>query len=349
VLGMTQVLLDSEPDAQQNRYLEIIQSSGQALVEIINDILDLTKIESGRLELNPRAFDPTTFLREFLAPAEVKAQEKGLALLFRTEGFLPPLVVTDALRLRQVLTNIVGNAVKFTERGQVGLGVRFVPASKPGSGRLEFEVTDTGIGMDEYQKSRLFQPFMQGDKTIADRFGGTGLGLSISQKLVNLMGGQITFDSRAGGGATFRFSVVVGLQASIEQVTEATQAAVRLDGVRILVVEDGPINQVVAKKLLEKAGAQVEVLENGSLAVERLRADPQAFDVILMDIQMPIMNGLQATKVLKNELKITTPTIAITTGAMEDEEKACRVAGMVDFVAKPFHKADMINLIVKYL
>jgi two-component system, sensor histidine kinase and response regulator len=354
IIGLSQLALEETEPAQVLEYVDIIHRSGTVLLGLINDILDVSKIEAGRMTLEARPFD----LGELLASLEQllagSAQARGLTLrVVRCSGE-PGVVVGDALRVRQVLTNLLSNAIKFTPAGgQVELEV----ASGSSAEELRFTVSDTGIGMDAAQLAQLFQPFTQGDASTTRRFGGTGLGLSISRQLARLMGGELLVESTPGRGSTFRFNVRLGApflagapQEAGEADGQATSAAARLEGRRVLLVEDNRVNQFLARKLLEKVGMRVTLAENGQEAVERATASAEGFDAILMDIQMPELDGYQATRAIRDRLgPATPPIIAMTAHAMSEERDHCLAAGMVAHLAKPIEVSSLYSVLAKWM
>jgi len=347
VLGIAQVLAETNLSALQSEYLEMIQVSGQSLLQILNDVLDFSKMEAGRMEIQEVAFQPKLIVRTLSSLFDLKAKEKGLVFKMQVEGTLPESLVGDPLRIQQILVNLVGNAVKFTTKGHVTLTLTLPAGSDPAHPRLCAVIEDTGIGMTQDQLAKLFQPFVQAEASTAQRFGGTGLGLTISKHLVELMGGDLEVTSHPGFGSVFRVSIPVEI-ATTALATPVAEPSIPIPGIRILLVEDGPINQVVAKALLEKAGALVSVQSNGRAAVEAVRRAPGDYDLILMDVQMPEMNGIDATRMLRRELKVTIPIIALTAGAMADERIACLEAGMDDFLAKPFQRTEILATVAKY-
>ncbi|MEV4777791.1 hybrid sensor histidine kinase/response regulator [Burkholderia sp. LMU1-1-1.1] len=481
VLGMAHLLGTTGLSPEQARYLEMIRASGQSLLGILNDILDFSKMQAGKVEMHPVRFNLDEVLHALAAIMSVSAGDKDLELCIGVEPDVPRALVGDALRLQQVLVNLAGNAIKFTERGEVSVLVELVAPLPP---TLGFIVRDTGIGMNEEQLARLFSPFTQGDLSTTRRFGGTGLGLTISKGLVELLGGDIEARSTPGVGSEFRFtlpmmagdetpasalraaaaglrllvvddnhtsrsficktiearnwgcdSVASGPEALerlrggavydvvlvdwhmpgmdgvetikaiqsqmadssvpvicmvsaygrgkvIEEMAEVSTSAYltkpvtssnlfdavqtalsqresgaagtaeaspspELAGVRLLLVEDNPINQNVAKGILEQAGAVVALAENGALAVELLRGE--RFDLVLMDVQMPVMDGFTATRLIREELHLQMPVIAMTAGVMESEREQCIAAGMDDFIAKPIDVEQMFSTIKRWL
>ncbi|MES2901241.1 MAG: response regulator [Pseudomonadota bacterium] len=487
VLGVTHLLAHTELKSEQKKYLDMIRSSGQSLLGIMNDILDFSKVEAGRMDLALSRFNLADVLAAVATIMSVNAGDKDLELAIGVEQDVPRMLIGDALRLQQVLVNLVGNAVKFTEQGEVKLMVS-LQAREGERATLLFSVCDTGIGMDERQQARLFMAFTQGDSSTTRRFGGTGLGLTISKRLTELMGGTITLDSAPGQGTTFRvvlplavdsdqedkrrppaalgqprvlivddhptsraclsqtvadwglecacaasgeeavalaagtsFDVVLldwqmpGMDgmatiAALRALTPGVRVPValmvnaygrgtllgsaaatevdsvlskpitsstlfdtlhellvlrrdgaaaaarpvhgmqgpRLDGMRVLLAEDNELNQVVARGILERAGVRIDVVDNGAEALERLSAAPEAYDMVLMDIQMPLLDGYAATRRIRSELGLDLPVLAMTAGVTEEERQACREAGMDDLIAKPVEVDAMLATIARH-
>ena len=496
VLGMTYLLAHTGVNPEQKKYLEMIRSSGQSLLGIMNDILDFSKVEAGRMELAESPFHLGDVLGAVATIMSVNAGDKDLELAIGVDPGLPQELMGDALRVQQVLVNLVGNAIKFTERGEVSVMVDSVPppAPAPGVVFLRIMVRDTGIGIDKEHQARLFSPFTQGDSSTTRRFGGTGLGLTISKHLTELMGGSIALHSQEGQGSAFqillplrvaddqrdarrnasglgplRILVADDNQTSraclantiaawrweadsaasgAEAIALASQAHAagrpydavlldwnmphmdgmatarelrrlapgaqqplilmvnaygrgklidapdargidaflskpvtgsslfdslhdvlarrsrvkahlpfaapaeplrRLDGVRLLLAEDNELNQAVARGILERVGARIEIVANGKLAVECLRADPAAYDLVLMDIQMPVMDGFEATRAIRATPGLRLPIVAMTAGVTENERAACLACGMDDLIAKPVEVDDMLATITRHL
>jgi PAS domain S-box-containing protein len=343
ILGFTDVLRRGYEDneAERQEFLDTIHSSGQHLLELINDILDLSKIESGKLEIELTRCSPNRIISEMVAVLGVRAQDKGIDLAFGWDGPVPATILTDPTRFRQVITNLVGNSIKFTETG----GVRLLGRLERSSGRPQFvvDVIDTGIGMKPESLQRIFDPFTQADNSITRRFGGTGLGLSISKQCATALGGGLTVKSEYGKGSTFTLSIDAGpaeaiefidpfIEGSSKSTASTAPAVVRLKPARILVVEDGTSNQKLITIVLQRAGVSVELANNGQIGFEKALAGQ--FDVILMDMQMPVMDGFTATRRLREE-GCKLPIIALTANAMKGEEEKCRAAGCSGYLSKP--------------
>jgi signal transduction histidine kinase len=332
ILGFTEILKRGyvKNEKESLRYLNTIHSSGKNLLELINDILDLSKVESGRLEVEKLKVEPYAIIHEVLQMLTVKANENGIALAFRADGALPKEIETDPARLRQITFNLIGNSIKFTEEGSVTATCRY-RESVTGP-QLMIDITDTGIGMSEEALKDIFDPFVQADSTVTRRFGGTGLGLAISRRYAQALGGDITVKSEIGKGSTFKVSLATGNLDGVDflQPEEVNELQKEIDAeesyrwqfpqARVLVVDDGEENRELVKLLLEEAGLSVDEAENGQLAVEKAAAG--GYDVILMDVQMPVMDGFTAAGILREQgFKI--PVIALTANAMKGFEAQC--------------------------
>ncbi|WP_338768712.1 response regulator [Massilia sp. METH4] len=491
VLGMAQLLQNSDLSPQQRKYLHMIRTAGDSLLGILNDVLDFSKIEAQRMELSPVEFDLDESMSTLGTTMAMNAGEKELELAIVVDPEVPRLLHGDALRLQQVLVNLAGNAIKFTEQGEVVVEVGLERMGEEGSGAvLRFEVRDTGMGMNPEQLSHLFQAFTQADESITRRFGGTGLGLAISRRLVELMGGEIRVESEPGKGSRFWFTLPFGVlprleaprkpaaghlsvlvaddnatsrdligrlirawgweaelvdsgsaalamytfrtrtgnqydvvladwhmsgpdghspamairrvsngnrqpivvminafaRERLEEISRSAHAdavlvkpitsstlfdalhqalvvkaggselvaaidtcAGRLQGVHFLLVEDNPLNQAVARGILEHAGATLDVAGDGQQALDVLRADAQRYDIVLMDMQMPVLDGFSATAAIRTDLKLALPVIAMTAGVLSSERERCVAAGITDFIAKPVVVDEMMTVIERHL
>jgi len=345
VLGMARALQRTSLDPRQQGYVDTILRSGDGLLAILNDVLDISKIEAGRMDLEVAAFDLKALGDQAVELWSETAAAKGLALACGAEPDLPELVLGDETRVRQVVLNLVSNALKFTDRGGVSIKLRAAPGAD-GDGGVEIVVTDTGIGMTPEQVGALFRPYAQADSSTARRYGGTGLGLAICRKLTSMMGGEISAMSDLGQGSAFR--VWLPLPAA-EAVPDEAEAPEGLPALRILVADDNPINQAVARAVLEAAGAVVEVVADGAQALERLRVE--AFDLVLMDVHMPIMDGVEAVGRLRDGQagRADVPVVALTADAMPGEESRLKALGFDALQHKPVQPAALIGAIVEVL
>jgi signal transduction histidine kinase/ligand-binding sensor domain-containing protein/ActR/RegA family two-component response regulator len=337
IIGMTGLALDHPLDTQAREYLQIVQSSADGLLHVINDILDFAKIEAGRLDLVSVDFDLHTLVDGLAALLGPQAAKKGLALRSQVSSDVPPHLVGDPQRLRQVLTNLIGNASKFTDEGEIRIEVTRVDSSDTARPvGLRFAVVDTGVGIAESDCARIFEAFTQVDGSATRRFGGTGLGLAISAQLVRLMGGQLEVESALGHGSTFSFALAFGIAELQSQATVRPPIPQTARPLSVLLAEDGPVNQLLARRLLEKAGHTVTVVETGAQAIDAVaRAH---FDAVLMDIQMPQMDGFEATmRIRAREMggQRRVPIIALTAHAMEGDRQRCLAAGMDGYISKP--------------
>jgi len=378
IIGMARLCLSTDLSPKQRDYVCKIGRASESLLGIINDILDFSKIEAGRMEVESVRMDLDDVIDNVMIIVSHRAAMKALELSVTIDPDVPRGLIGDSLRLAQVLVNLLGNAIKFTELGEVSLTCKVIPlgvCADAGSVCLEFAVTDTGIGMTLEQRGNLFQSFSQADGSITRRFGGTGLGLAISKKLVTLMGGQIDVESVPEQGSRFFFRLpfnqwelptqrkardcsggfnhpagVAGGKRLIDRLAECgmvpatapveastiqdESVLATLRGGRVLLVEDNEFNQQVATELLEQIGVQVELAENGRIAVERVQAGD--YDIVLMDMQMPEMDGLTATKLIRAEARHQAlPIVAMTANAMAGDRERCIEAGMNDYVTKP--------------
>jgi hypothetical protein len=350
VIGMTDLALDTVLNATQREYLSTVKSSAQSLMVILNDILDFSKIEAGKLSIEAVEFSLPDTIAEILKSINARAEKKGLALVCRLAPGVPRRVLGDPGRVRQVLTNLCDNAIKFTSAGSVHVVVEATPWRADGY-EVHLSVQDTGIGIPADKQHGVFEAFNQADTSTTRQFGGTGLGLTISARLVELMGGRIWVESEPGQGSTFHFTVrVQGVLAAPSVVTDPAPALPD-DGrpLRILLVEDHPINQLLATTLLKKWGHHVVLAKNGQEAVDLFPG--AVWDLVLMDMQMPVMGGLDATRLIRASEPASqrTPIIAMTANAMESDRQACLDAGMDAHLAKPFSAAALQTVIQQYV
>jgi PAS domain S-box-containing protein len=353
VLGMTGLLLEEKLTPLQKEYAEIIHSSGNILLATINDILDLSKIERGKMDLEEQPFRLINCVEDSINLVSMKASDKGLILNYIIDEHTPSVIIGDPIRLRQVLANLLNNAVKFTEKGEVKLSV----ASRnddQGKYELHFAVEDTGIGIPEGSIDKLFQPFSQVDLTTTHKYEGTGLGLAISKELVELMGGRIWVESRLGKGSIFHFTILARAEnsesAAVKANASTTSSRFNSNGgkdqpLRILLAEDNLINQKVVLQMLKKLGYQADIAADGLEVLQAVEHQP--YDVILMDVQMPKMDGLEAAKAIRQNLaSFAQPCIiAITAYALEGDRKKCLDAGMDNYLSKPVKLEELRSVL----
>jgi CheY-like chemotaxis protein len=369
VLGYADILVEENWGRKSQEYAEIIKRNGEHLLAIINDILDLSKIEAGRLEMARATCSPHEIVSEAMSLLRVRAASKGLSLETVYYGRVPETIRTDATRVRQILLNLMGNAIKFTERGGVRVTVRL--AGEGSDATLQIEVADSGIGMTPAQMRRLFRPFQQVDAAITQEYGGTGLGLAMSKRLAGLLGGDISVESEAGRGSAFRLTLPAGPADQLRLVTysgevrepsicpemaSSERPAMTPVCARVLLVEDGPDSCRLIKLMLEKAMANVTVAQNGREAVELalstlrdddVSAQKEVFDVIFMDMQMPVMDGYAATRELRSR-GYTGPIVALTASAMSTDRAKCLEAGCDDFATKPLDRVELVEIMRRH-
>ncbi|AIQ60083.1 PAS domain S-box protein [Paenibacillus borealis] len=346
VVGMTDILLDTtEVTEEQRSYLEIIRKSGETLLNIINDILDLSKIEAGRTELQEHTFDLRKCIKDSFAVISMSAAQKQLELSSTINHDVPDYVYGDSERLKQVLLNLLGNAVKFTPSGSISVKVKLV---REDPSMLAFTVTDTGIGIDPARLTDIFEPFSQIDSFMTRKHEGTGLGLAISRRIIGMMGGEIYAESDGTSGSSFTFTIKPKQAAGPHTHEASINKLADTRKVSILLAEDNYINQLVMTKTLEKIGHRIITVTNGIDAVEAACKEP--FDLILMDLHMPIMNGFEAVKRIREELKEKSPPIiAVTANALKGDREKCLAAGMDEYVSKPVKREVILKLINQFV
>jgi two-component system sensor histidine kinase/response regulator len=365
ILGMTELVLDTDLTTEQREHLGLVRQSAESLLSIINDILDFSKIEAGKLDLESIPFDLHEVLSETMKPLSFRAQQKGLALNYEIQSNVPRALLGDPGRIRQVLINLIGNSIKFTEAGKILITVEDQSSDRVTT-RLHISVKDTGVGILQEKQAKIFEAFSQADGSMARKYGGTGLGLTICVRLVELMGGRIWLDSQLGHGSTFHFTIHLLVQKPLAQShplqpgqlrdaaipiasgnsNNFSAASREIKNLRVLLAEDNAINQTIAVRVLEKRGCVVIVAENGQAALNAYST--QSFDLILMDIQMPGMDGLEATAAIRKK-EISTgahiPIIAMTAHALKGDKERCLAAGMDGYVSKPIRTAELFAAI----
>jgi CheY-like chemotaxis protein len=361
ILGYAELVeqrIARDPDATD--WMAGLRRNGEHLLRLVDDLLDVSKIEAGALQIERGPCAPMAIVSEAIEMLRVRARARSLALSVDYASAIPERIVSDGARLRQVLVNLLENAIKFTERGGVSLLVK-LEAPHPGPARLLFEVSDTGIGIPREYQPRMFEPFSQADTSKTRRFGGTGLGLSISRKLVQSLGGDIEVQSEPGRGSRFRFWIDPGPLAGVpligvssrphEATTPAREDRPGARPARVLLAEDSPDNQRLIRTILARAGYHVELAVDGQAAVSLALAAREAdepFEVVLMDMQMPVLDGYAATRSLR-ESGYTGPIVALTAHAMQGEREKCLDAGCDEFATKPISSRDLADLVARHL
>jgi len=356
IIGFADLLLDPQ-QSQSDRFdaIQTIRRNGEHLLGVINDILDLSKIDAGKMEVEHVWISPTQIIEEVRSLMQVRAAERAIDLRIEYSDLLPSRVQSDPLRMRQVLLNLVSNAIKFTEQGSVTLRVSM---SREASTKLRITVADTGLGMTPEQLQKLFRPFTQADSSTTRRFGGTGLGLTISRSFARMLGGELTARSEPGVGSEFTFELATGDLAGVEMINAAMHAVAAAPGAaggagessdlvrgRVLLAEDGPDNQRLITAHLRRAGVHVEIAGNGRLAVQMMDEASRSgrpFDLVLMDMQMPEMDGYTASSLLRAR-GFATPIIALTAHAMAGDRDRCLAAGCTDYLTKPINRGELIS------
>ena len=331
ISGMSGILADTEISETQKQYVNAIQSSSKSLMVIVNDILDMSKLESGKFSAEFIPFDLRAILDPLYTTYLLRTDEKGIAFSVDYPNDMPKWLFGDPTRLGQILNNLISNAIKFTDQGKVTLKITFDKKGK--HNEFCFSVTDTGIGIDQEKLKTIFEFFSQEDNTITRRFGGTGLGLAISKSISELLGGEIIVESEKNVGSTFKFCVT--MPEASEQMKKDIIVHSDLTGKNILIVEDNELNRFLAVTILKKWNANIHIAENGEEAVQAVRDMP--VDVVLMDIQMPVMDGVAASIAIRKELNSKVPIIALTANALESEKEKCWQAGMNEYITKPYN------------
>ncbi len=346
ILGMTELALGTHLDPEQRDYIRTAHDAGRSLLRILDDVLDLSRVESGKLSLEIIPFELHDVVQRSILALSLEAQDKGLSLRGDVEG-VPAWVSGDPCRLQQILVNLLGNATKFSDTGEIVLRIRSTAAGG-GRARVEFAVIDSGIGIAPEQLTRIFDAFTQADASTTRRYGGTGLGLAISARLVKIMGGTIKADSKPGAGSTFSFALLLPTVAAPE-VSSAPVTAAPNRPLSLLVVEDNLVNRTLLERMMGKAGHRVHAVEDGSLAVAAMAG--QHFDAILMDVNMPVMDGLEATRQIREMEKASgrhTPIIALTALAIRGDAERCLEAGMDAYLAKPYRREDLLATLARF-
>lgn len=343
IMGMADLLLDTDLTEKQKELAELINSSSVSLLRILNDILDISKIEVGKLEIERRAFHLPEVVDELAAFFKPQVERRHLKLIVEKDPGLPVLLMGDSVRLKQICINLLNNALKFTEKGSIVFRIHSSGAEENGKIPVTFEVEDTGIGIAEENMEHIFESFRQADGSMTRRFGGSGLGLTITKHLVSLLGGSISVESELGRFSRFRVVVpfeTVRETPHKEMRETVSDSAMDFNGLRVLIAEDNPVNQKIIKRMTEKLKMIPTLVSNGRLALEKWQSE--SFDLILMDIQMPEMDGLKATQAIRKQEKDShIPILAVTANAMEGDREKCLLAGMDAYLSKPVRLDDI--------
>ena len=344
IIGFTKVVLKTDLTEKQKEYLSAIKMSGDALIVLINDILDLAKVDAGKMTFEQIPFKLASSISAMLHVFETKIQEKNLELVTEYDTNIPEVLLGDPVRLHQIILNLVSNAIKFTSKGKITVSVRLFDEDEE-STTVEFAISDTGIGIDESKMETIFDNFQQATSGTSRLYGGTGLGLAIVKQLVEPQGGTLNVKSVLNEGSTFSFKLnFAKTTIDAEFETEKIEMETEFKNIKVLVVEDMPLNQLLMKTLLDDFGFERDIAENGKIAVEKLQVN--TYDIILMDLQMPIMNGFEATEFIRNTLKLDLPIIALTADVTTVDLAKCKAVGMNDYIAKPVDERLLYSKIV---
>ncbi|WP_018127790.1 PAS domain-containing hybrid sensor histidine kinase/response regulator [Balneola vulgaris] len=348
IIGLTKLLNQTPLNPEQKKYVEATINSADYLISIINDILDFSKIEARKLDIEQVGFDMVKLVDDVFSTMHFRAEEKGILLQKELSKDLKSYFIGDPTRIKQILINLLSNAIKFTDRGSVKLEVHALNTKKNGK-VVQFKVVDTGIGISNEKLTKIFESFSQADTSTTRKFGGTGLGLTITQLLVELLGGKILVQSAVGEGSEFSVNIPLSY-ADKEDLAEQPVYNVNtfdISTINLLLVEDHKINRLLIKSLLDQWRVKHDWAQNGEEALEKLTNDK--FDIILMDVQMPVMDGIEATMAIRNQLKMDIPIIALTANAVKGDTDRCKEAGMNDYLTKPFDPSTLYNKIINQL
>jgi len=344
IIGFTKVLLKTELTSKQKEYLAAIKLSGDALTVLINDILDLAKVDAGKMTFEQTPFKMALSISAMLHLFETKIQERNLELEKKYDNKIPKVLIGDAVRLHQIILNLISNAVKFTNKGKITVSVRLKEEDEE-KVTIEFAVTDTGIGIAEDKIAHIFENFQQATSETSRLYGGTGLGLAIAKQLVKMQHGTITVKSKLGVGSTFSFTLpFLKTKADAELESDVTELDAEVRNIKVLAVEDIKLNQLLMKTLLDDFGFEHDIANNGKLAIDMLRNKP--YDIILMDLQMPEMNGFEATEYIRNTMNSKTPIIALTADVTTADLEKCTAVGMNDYISKPVDERLLYRKII---
>jgi CheY-like chemotaxis protein len=347
IIGFSKMVLKTDLTDRQKEYISAIKTSSDALLVLINDILDLAKVDAGKITFDLLPFNLKSSISIMLHLFDIKFQEKGLKLVKKFDKTIPELLLGDSVRLNQIMLNLLSNAIKFTPEGEICVSIN-LKSEDDANVNIEFMVADTGIGIPEHMIPTIFENFVQATTSTARLFGGTGLGLAIVKKLVEKQGGIITVKSKIDQGSTFSFVLSFKkCEAEMPIITGLTEIELDKDikNLKVLVVEDVALNQLLMKIILDDFGFERDIAENGKIAIEKLQT--KSFDIILMDLQMPEMNGFEATEIIRKKLNSNIPIIALTADVTETDLAQCKAIGMNDHIAKPIDEKLLYNKIVE--
>ena len=346
ILGFSEILKDSSLNPEQQGHVDTVLTSGELLLEIINDILDLSKIEAGQMTLENVPFSPAEIVSSVIQMCKPRLKNRKIEVFSAVSAEVPELVTGDPTRMRQIVLNFMSNAIKFTPQGTIKITIeRLKEELNPGKELLRFSVTDTGIGIPKEKQSLIFESFQQVDTSTTRKYGGTGLGLTIVKNLIRMMDGELRLESEPGKGSCFQMDIPFGQVIRIqEEKKNEEDRFVNLKGLRILVAEDNPVNQMLIKKMLDKLECETDLSANGLEAIEQIQK--KNYDLCFMDLQMPELGGLEASLRIRQDLKNDTPIVALTAAVMQSDEENCLKVGMNDFLTKPI-QSDKLRAIIK--
>jgi CheY-like chemotaxis protein len=352
IIGFTNVVLKTELDEKQREYITAVKSSGDALIILINDILDLAKVDAGKMTFTDTPFSLSVSISTMLLLFESKIKEKNIELILNYDDSIPEILLGDSMRLRQIILNLVSNAVKFTHTGEISVGVKMLREDAD-EVTIEFTLSDTGIGIPENRLKGIFNDFEQAGRETSSSYGGTGLGLAIVKQLVELQSGSIEVKSTLGTGSVFKFTLKFRKPQEVEQAL-ANKSFVLVDDVapeainmKVLVAEDVAMNQLLIRIILLDFGFELDIVDNGESAIEKLKANN--YDIVLMDLQMPVMNGFEATTYIRQQMKSSIPIIALTADVTAIDFEKCREVGMNDYISKPIDEALLYKKMIACL
>ena len=345
IIGFTRVILKTELSEKQKEYLNAIKLSGDTLIALINDILDLAKVDGGKMIFEKKPFKMAVSIASMLQLFETKIQEKNLKLVTNYDNKIPEVLLGDSIRLHQIILNLVSNAVKFTSKGKIVVSANLLFEEEE-KVIIEFAITDSGIGIPEESIDVIFENFQQATNGTSSLYGGTGLGLAIVKQLVTSQGGSIRVKSKVNEGSTFSFTLPFQkTKNDAELETNLIGLDTPVKNIKVLVVEDMPLNQLLMKTILDDFGFERDIADNGKIAIEKLQTE--SYDIILMDLQMPVMNGFEATEYIRNTMNLKIPIIALTADVTTVDLGKCKVVGMDDYIAKPIDEKLLFNKIVE--